>query len=106
MFRGHNFRQDYSKLGTLSSVFPIARIVTVTATATKEYQTTIIQSLHMKDPKCVIANPDRANIFCEVLQRPSYLKQSNVHQFEEMLSPIADELKTLNVKMPVTIFYS
>ncbi|XP_067029743.1 uncharacterized protein [Acropora muricata] len=76
------------------------------ATATKEYQTTIIQSLNMKDPKCVTANPDRANIFYEVLQRPSYLKQSKVHQFEEMLSPIADELKTHNVKMPVTIIYS
>lgn len=106
MFRGHNFREDYSKLGTLSLVFPTARIVAMTATATKEYQTTIIQSLNMKDPKCVIANPDRANIFYEVLQRPSYLKQSNVHQFEEMLSPLADELKTLNVKTPVTIIYS
>lgn len=63
MFRGHNFRKDYSKLGTLSSVFPKARIIAMTATATKEYQTTIIQSLNMKDPKCVIANPDRANIF-------------------------------------------
>ena len=105
-FRGHNFREDYSKLGTLSSVFPTARIVAMIATATKEYQTTIIQSLNMKDPKCVTANPDRANIFYEVLQRPSYLKQSKVHQFEEMLSPIADELKTLNVKMPVTIIYS
>ena len=39
MFRGHNFREDYSKLGTLSSVFPTARIVAMTATATKEYQT-------------------------------------------------------------------
>ena len=106
MFRVHNFREDYSKLGTLSLVFPTARIVAMTATVTKEYQTTIIQSLNMKDPKCVTANPDRANIFYEVLQRPSYLKQSKVHQFEEMLSPIADELKTLNMKMPVTIIYS
>lgn len=105
-FKGHNFREDYSKLGTLSLVFPTARIVAMTATATKENQTTIIQSLNMKDPKCVTANPDRANIFYEVLQRPSYLKQSNIHQFEEMLLPIADELKTLNVKMPVTIIYS
>ena len=61
MFRRHNFREDYSKLGTLSSVFPKARIIAMTVTATKEYQTTIIQSL--KDPKYVIANPDRANIF-------------------------------------------
>ena len=77
-FKGHNFREDYSKLGILSLVFPTARIVAMTATATKEYQTTIIQSLNMKDPKRVIANPDRANIFYEVLQRPSYLKQSSL----------------------------
>ena len=98
-YRGHNFRQDCSKLGTLSSVFPTARIVAMIATAIKEYQTTIIQSLNMKDPKCVTANPDRANIFYEVLQRPSYLKQSKVHQFEEMLSPIADELKDVRAKI-------
>ena len=75
-------------------------------TATEEYQTSIIKSLNMKDPKLVMANPDRPNIFYEVLQRPSNLKQSNIDQFEEILSPIADELTTANVKMPVTIIYS
>ena len=62
LFRGHNFK-DYSKLGTLSSVFPKANIVAMTATATNDYQKAIIQSLNMKDPKLVVANPDRANIF-------------------------------------------
>ena len=106
MFRGHNFREDYRKLGTLSSVFPTAKIVAMTATATKEYQTSIMKSLNMKDPKLVITNPDRPNIFYEVQQRPSYLKQSNINQFEEILSPIADELVIANIKMPVTIIYS
>ena len=104
LFRGHNFREDYRKLGTLSSVFPTAKIVAMTATATKEYQTSIMKSLNMKDPKLVIANPDRPNIFYEVQQRPSYLKESN-NQFEEILSPIVDELIIANVKMPVTIIY-
>ena len=106
LFRGYNFREDYSKLGTLSSVFPKANIVAVTATATKNYQKAIIQSLNMKDPKLVVANPDRANIFYEVQQRPSCVKQRNADQFEEILSPKADELITMNVKMPVTIIYS
>ena len=106
LFRGHNFREDYRKLGTLSSVFPTAKIVAMTATATKEYQTSIMKSLNMKDPKLVITNPDRPNIFYEVQQRPSYLKQSNIDQFEEILSPIADELIIANIKMPVTIIYS
>ena len=106
LFRGHNFKEDYRKLGTLSSVFPTAKIVAMTATATKEYQTSIMKSLNMKDPKLVITNPDRPNIFYEVQQRPSYLKQSNINQFEEILSPIADELIIANIKMPVTIIYS
>lgn len=60
----------------------------------------------MKNPSRVIANPDRANIFYEVIQRPSYVKQGNVDQFEELLSPIAEELITTTVRMPVTIIYS
>ena len=56
--------------------------------------------------KLVIANPDRPNIFYEVQQRPSYLKESNINQFEEILSPIVDELIIVNVKMPVTVINS
>ena len=78
----------------------------MTATATKEYQTAIMKSLNMRDPKLVIANPDRANIFYKVLQRPSYVKEGNVAQFEKILSPIAEELVMTNVKMPITIIYS
>lgn len=69
--RGHDFRKDYGNLGTLSSVFPSARIVAMTATATREYQRVIIENLNMKNPSLVIANPNRANIFYEVLPRPS-----------------------------------
>lgn len=85
---------------------PSAKIVAMTATATREYQKVITESLNMKNPSLVIANLDRANIFYEVIQRPSYVKQGNVDQFEELLSPIAEELITTNVRMPVTIIYS
>ena len=70
LFRGHEFRPDYGKLGTLSSVFPSAKIVAMTATATREYQEAITASFNMKNPSLVVANPDRANIFYEVIQRP------------------------------------
>lgn len=106
MSRGHGFREDYGKLGTLSSVFPYAKIVAMTATATQEYQKAIIRSLNMKDAKIVIENPDRPKKIYEVKQRPSYVKQGNIDQFEEMLNPIAEELLTANVKTPVTIIYS
>ena len=106
MFRGHNFREDYRKLETLSSLFLTAKIVAMTATATKEYQTGkhYEKSEHERS-KLVIANPDKPNIFYEVQQRPSYLKESN-NQFEEILSPIVDELIIAHVKTPVTIIYS
>ena len=64
-----------------------------------------MKSLIHERSKLVIANPDRPNIFYEVQQRPPYLKESN-NQFEEILSPIVDELIIANVKMPVTIIYS
>ena len=87
-------------------MFPSAKIVAMTATATREYQKAITESLNMKNPSLVIANPDRGNIFYEVTQRPSYLKQGNVDQFEELLFPIAEELMTTTVHMPLTIIYS
>ena len=87
-------------------MFPSAKIVAITATATKEYQRAITESLNMKNPSLVIANPDRANICYEVIQRPSYVKQRNVDQFEELLCPIAEELITTTVRMPLTISYS
>ena len=87
-------------------MFPSAKIVAMTATATGEYQEAISESLNMKNPLLVVANPDRANIFYEVIQRPAYVKQGNVDQFEELLSPIAEELITTTVRMPLTIIYS
>lgn len=87
-------------------MFPSAKIVAMTATATREYQKAITESLNMKNPSLVIANLDRANMFYEVIQRLSYVKQRNVDQFEKLLSPIAEELITTPVRMPVTIIYS
>jgi len=44
--------------------------VALTATATKSTQTHIIQSLGMKDPIVIQANPDRPNIYLEAQRRP------------------------------------
>ena len=37
---------------------------------------------------------------------PHYVKQGNADQFEELLSPIAEELISSTVRMPLTIIYS
>ena len=55
--RGHDFRPDYEKLGTLSYVFLSVKIVT------GEYHKAMGD---MKNTSLVIANPDRANIFLSI----------------------------------------
>ena len=59
--RGHDFRVYYGMLETLSSVFLSTKIVTGAYHKAMGY---------MKNPSLVIANPDGANIFYEVIQRP------------------------------------
>ena len=61
---------------------------------------------YMKNPWLVISNPDRTNIFYEVIQRPSYVKRGNVDKFEELLSPIAEELIVHVSVTTMTIIYS
>ena len=87
LFRGHNFREDYRKLGTLSSVFPTAKIVAMTATATKEYQTSIMKSLNMKDPKLVITNPDRPNIFMKYSKGHPILNKVTLTSLKKFFHP-------------------
>ena len=87
LFRGHNFREDYRKLGTRFSVFPTAKIVAMTATATKEYQTNIMKCLNMKDPKLVITNPDRPNIFMKYSKGHPILNKVTLSSLKKFFHP-------------------
>ena len=61
----------------------------------------------MKNPSLVTANPDRANIFfMKSNKRSSYVKQGSVDEFEELLSPIAEELIVHMSVTIMTIIYS
>ena len=53
------FRPAYTKVSILSSYFPHALIVALTATATLGMQKEIIECLGMSQPAVITVNPDR-----------------------------------------------
>lgn len=100
---GHEFRPDYSKLCRLASLFPSAPILALTATAPKKTRDLLIESLHMRTPLIVIGNLNRENIFLHKDKRKPAKTGST--GFEELLRPIANELKKQLIDFPVTIIY-
>lgn len=59
---GHDFRPTYRKLKELRDVFPLVPILALTATATPEVVSDIIENLEMKSPRCFKGSFDRPNI--------------------------------------------
>lgn len=101
LFRGDDFRKDYSRLAMLCATFPSVPVVALTATASNKDVVAIKESLNLKNPLEVIANPNRPNILYEKVFR----KGDDVDFFEELLKPIANELKESTVTYPLTILY-
>ena len=58
----------------------------------------------MKNLSLVIANPDRANIFMKSYKGP-HVKRGIVDEFEELLSPIAEELIVYMSVTTMTVTY-
>lgn len=74
---GHDFRDTYTKLYRFRKNYPTIPIMALTATATDEVIKDIIKQLNLTEPKIVIANFDRPNI---------YMKCKTIKKFElEML---------------------
>lgn len=85
----------------LCATFPNVPVVALTATASKKDVKAIKASLNLKNPLEVIGNPNRANIFYEKCFR----KGDDVDFFENILEPIAHDLKEKKVNYPTTIMY-
>lgn len=76
-------------------------VVALTATASKADVKEINDSLNMKNPLEVIGDPNRANIFYEKVFR----KGNDIDFFQELLRPMASELKEMKLNYPLTILY-
>ena len=79
---GHDFRSDYLTLGQLADYFPGVPRMALTATATSEVRSEIIEQLRLVDPQRFVAKFDRPNI--------RYQVQSKVDAKRQLLTLLAD----------------
>ena len=100
---GHEFRPDYRKLCRLASLFPHAPILALTATAPERTRELIVKSLCMKSPVTILGELDRKNIFLYKEKRKP-AKTGSI-TYEEILRPIANDLKEQLIDYPLTIIY-
>ena len=91
---GSEFRPAFQKVTKLRSIFPSAKVVGMTATATLKMQSTIKDILQMKDSCVVSTNPDRENIKITVKKRKATVG-SNKHVddiYEDLIMPLVTDL--------------
>lgn len=100
---GQNFRKDFSKLSQLGSLFPEAPFLVLTATAPKHLQQELTKSLLLNNPRVIVANLDRPNIFVHKHKRlPA---SSGEESFRSILLPVVNELKKNLKQYPLTLIY-
>ena len=100
---GVEFRKDFAKLSQLGSLFPAAPLLVLTATAPKHLIEALTDTLLLSNPKLIVANLDRPNIFiCKEKRLPS---STGEESFKAILVPIANDLNTLLKDYPLTLIY-
>ena len=101
VFRGSDFRLDYSHLNMLCPLFPNVPVLALTATANKQDIKQIKDSLCHQECIDVIANPYRENIF----YAKHFRKGQDIDNIEEILKPIAQNLLLSTINYPITVVY-
>ena len=96
-----DFRKDHSRLAMLCATFPSVLVVALTATASKKDVSAIKESLNLKSPLEVIANPNRSNIFYEKVFRQG----DDVDFIVETPKPIVTQLKEKTVSYPLCYIF-
>jgi superfamily II DNA helicase RecQ len=100
---GLEFRKDFAKLSQLGSLFPESPFLVLTATAPKHLQEALTSSLLLQNPRVIVANLDRPNIFIHKEKRlPASTGEDS---FRSILLPIANGLKNELIKYPLTLIY-
>ena len=64
-FRGDEFREEYSHLSALKSLFPKIPFLALTATAPLYLINSITDSLILRNPVIIRKNPNRENVYLE-----------------------------------------
>ena len=86
----------------MRAYYPDLLCLALTATASEETIGNITKSLHMKNPRVIKANPNRANI---LLQRKQRSGTPGDDGYEDILVPVALQLKKHRERYPLTIIY-
>ncbi|XP_033751152.1 LOW QUALITY PROTEIN: ATP-dependent DNA helicase Q-like 3 [Pecten maximus] len=100
---GDDFRPAFGKLGELVCIFENAIHLALTATATAKSVENLSKVLNFDRPVVITLNVDRPNIYIEVRKR-----LPNIRKFDKLnniITPIADELREKRDVFPVTIMY-
>ncbi|CAC5402622.1 unnamed protein product [Mytilus coruscus] len=100
---GEDFRPKFKQIGELTALFPNAAHLAVTATATPNSIQFLFKTLQYINPTIIQVNPDRPNLFLEIKTRLSNLEKFN--KYDDIVVPLAQELKTKRDKFPLTIVY-
>jgi superfamily II DNA helicase RecQ len=100
---GVEFRKDFAKLSQLGSLFPKAPLLVLTATAPNHVREALTNSLLLSNPRVVVANLDRSNIFIHKEKRMP--ASAGEDSFKAILVPIANDLKNLLREYPLTLIY-
>ena len=72
---GHEFRQEYIRLGILKEEFPTVPTIALTATADKKTQSDICKQLKLSSPNVFVSSFDRPNIRYTIVERHKEIDQ-------------------------------